>query len=72
MNRQASLGCVGSTDCAITIAVERDKLRLQLRDFVAERGDELLLGPLTHVGRTERIHRPVIATQRLGVKKDVP
>src|SRR5215472_12258552 len=27
MNRQASLGCVGSTDCAITIAVERDKLR---------------------------------------------
>ena len=34
------------------IAVERHELWLQLRDLVAERGDELLLGVLTNVRRT--------------------
>ena len=34
--------------------VERDQLRLQLRDLVAEGGNKLLLGALTDVGCTER------------------
>ena len=43
------------------VAVEGDELRVQLRDLVAECGDQLLLGPLTYVGRTQRVHRPMIA-----------
>ena len=42
------------------VAVERDELRAQLRDLVAEGGDQLLLGPLAHVGRADGVHRPVI------------
>jgi hypothetical protein len=42
------------------VAVERHELRAQLRDLVAERGDQLLLSPLAHMGRTDGVHRPVI------------
>ena len=42
------------------VAVEGDELRAQLRDLIAEGGDELLLGPLAHVGRADGVHRPVI------------
>jgi len=33
---------------------------VQLRDLVAECGDQLLLRPLAHVGGTNSVHRPVI------------
>jgi hypothetical protein len=41
--------------------METSRLRLQLSDLVAERGNQVLLAPLTDVGRIERVHRPVIA-----------
>ena len=51
------------------VAVERDELRAQLRDLVAEGGDQLLLGPLADVGRAERVHCPMIA---LPVRDEAP
>jgi hypothetical protein len=40
---------------------------VQFRDLVAERGDQLLLGPLAQMGRADGIHRPVI---RLPVRDE--
>src|SRR5262249_5077379 len=42
------------------VAVERDELRPQLSNLIAEGGDQLLLCPVTHVGRADGIHRPVV------------
>jgi hypothetical protein len=40
---------------------ERDELRVQLRDLIAERGDQLLLRPLAHVRRdADGVHGPMI------------
>jgi hypothetical protein len=36
------------------------RVRLQLRDLVAERGDQLFLGPLADVWSTKRVYRPMI------------
>jgi hypothetical protein len=49
------------------VAVERDELRPQLRDLVAEGGDQLLLRPLAHVGHAHGVHRPLI---RLPVRDE--
>jgi hypothetical protein len=42
------------------VAVESDELRAQLRDLVAEGGNQLFLGPLAQVGRADSVHSPVI------------
>jgi hypothetical protein len=42
------------------VAVEGDELRVQFRDPIDERGDQLLLGPLTDMRRAGGINRPVI------------
>lgn len=42
------------------VAVECDELRAQLRDLVAEGGNQLFLGPFPYVGRAYRLHSPVI------------
>ena len=42
------------------VAVERDELRAQLRDLVAEGGDQLLLCPLAYVRRANSVHCPVV------------
>jgi hypothetical protein len=57
----ADHGTVAQDRKAEGVAVERHELRGQLGDLVTECADKLLLGPLTDVGRAERIHRPVIA-----------
>src|SRR5262249_48700487 len=41
-------------------AVESDELWAQLGDLIAERGDQLLLGPVHHVRRPNSVHRPVV------------
>ena len=40
------------------VAVERDELRAQLRDLVAEGGDQLLLCPLAYVAARRRRPQP--------------
>ena len=44
-----------------TVAVEGHETRAQLCDLVAECGDQFLLRPLTHVGRADGVHRPVVS-----------
>ena len=43
------------------VAVERDELRAQLRDLVAEGGDQFLFCPLAHMRRADGVHCPVIS-----------
>jgi hypothetical protein len=42
------------------VAVEGDESRAQLRDLVAESGDQLLLGPLAYVRGPDGVHSPVV------------
>jgi hypothetical protein len=42
------------------VAVEGDELRAQLRNLIAERGDQFLFCPLAHVWRAKGVHRPVV------------
>jgi len=42
------------------VAVEGNELGAQRRDLVAEGADQLLLGPLAHVGSTDGVHRPMV------------
>jgi hypothetical protein len=44
----------------------RERQGVQLRDFIDERGDQLLLGPLADIRRANGVNRPVI---RLCVPK---
>src|SRR5262249_29454803 len=46
------------------------ELRPQLRDLVAEGGDQFLLGPLAHVRRADGVHRPVIRIFYVGLAED--
>ena len=49
------------------VAIERDELRVQLRNLIAECGDQLLLCPLAHVRRADGVHRPMV---RLAVRDE--
>jgi hypothetical protein len=42
------------------VTVERDELWAELRDLIAEGGDQLFLCPLANVWRAYGVHRPVI------------
>ena len=53
-------GSVAQDGQVEAVAVEGDELRVQLRDPVDERRDQLLLGPLADVRRAEGVNRPVI------------